>query len=52
MPLIIFHWADRRPRLPVPLFRPALRQDIRRLAALVRALVLFWLADSVLGIRK
>jgi hypothetical protein len=47
MPLIIFHWADRRPHI-----KPALRQDARRLAALVRALVLVWLVDSGFGIRK
>jgi hypothetical protein len=52
MPLIIIHWADHRPR-----FR-ALRSGLNvlpgvwRLVAFAKALVLVWLADNVLGIRK
>jgi hypothetical protein len=52
MPLIIFHWADRRPRLHMPPIRPALWQDIRRLVAVVKAFVLVWFTDSIFGIRK
>ena len=52
MPLIIFHWADRRPRLHLAPIRFAFRQDVRRVIAVVRAFVLVWLADSLFGIRK
>jgi hypothetical protein len=52
MPLIVIHWADRRPRFRVLRSRPGILPEVRRLAAFAKALVLVWLADNVLGIRK
>jgi hypothetical protein len=52
MPLIVIHWADRRPRLRGLRSRLDVLTEVRRLAAFAKALVLVWLADNVLGIRK
>jgi hypothetical protein len=47
MPLIIIHWADRRPQFRVLRSRLAFRPDIRRLPAFVKTLVLVWLAGNI-----
>jgi hypothetical protein len=52
MPLIVIHWADRRPRFRALRSRLDILPEVRRLAAFAKALVLVWLADNVLGIRK
>jgi hypothetical protein len=52
MPLIVIHWADRRPRFRVLRPTRGVLPEVRRLAAFAKALVWVWLADNVLGIRK
>ncbi len=49
MPLIIIHWADRRPQFRALRSKLGFRQDIRRLAAVAKMAVLVWLLG---GIRK
>jgi hypothetical protein len=48
MPLIVIHWADRRPRFRVLRPRQGSLPEVRRLAALAKAVVLVWLADNVI----
>jgi hypothetical protein len=46
MPLIVIHWADRRPQFRVLRSKLGFRQDIRRLAAVAKTFVLVWLVGS------
>jgi hypothetical protein len=52
MPLIIIHWADHRPRFRSLRSGLNILPGVRRLVAFAKALVLVWLTDNVLGIRK